>query len=346
MAVWIIPASDSKSQENYPKTLTSPVSAQRRAALPHDPLPPESPLFAWGFPNNDRNKKNALAMKAGDICLFYMRIKEGGGYLRAAKVFQIATTDQQLFSSALWDSPDFIPYFLEEPVELALTPQELGKSLSSDGTYWSYPPRGASPITDMVRAKHAIATFGSIDNWALKLIGRPQQSKPIAIDSAPVAAKGALPIVTDLLRTTVRRETDEQPGAQASRRFSRNAKAIGDAGEKAVLTHLQATLSATERQTLRWIANEGLFPGWDIEYVDRTGQQIAVEVKSTTGQFFLSFEITENERRAAERLCQNYHLYLVGSCNANPRLQIITDPWATFHGQFTPTAYLVKLTEN
>ena len=78
---------------------------------------------------------------------------------------------------------------------------------------------------------------------------------------------------------------------------------------------------------LRWVAHEGLTPGWDIQYDDPTGQVVAVEVKGTMGARFASIDLTAGEWRAAGALSDRYWLYLVADCGgANPRIQRLQNP--------------------
>lgn len=68
--------------------------------------------------------------------------------------------------------------------------------------------------------------------------------------------------------------------------YSKNSKVIGDRGEQIVLEFLKKRLNDSEKSTLRWVAQLGEKPGYDIEYIDRNGNKIGVEVKSTVGKSF------------------------------------------------------------
>ena len=52
---------------------------------------------------------------------------------------------------------------------------------------------------------------------------------------------------------------------------------------------------ADQKSTIRWRAQEGYTPGWDIEYADERGNIVAIEVKGTTGYAFPNVELTGNE---------------------------------------------------
>ena len=41
---------------------------------------------------------------------------------------------------------------------------------------------------------------------------------------------------------------------------------------------------------LKWVANENIKPGWDIQYLDSKNSLICVEVKSTTQKIFSSIQ--------------------------------------------------------
>ena len=114
----------------------------------------------------------------------------------------------------------------------------------------------------------------------------------------------------------------------SDRRISKYAKMVGDRGEEIVIKYLKQTLSDQEKKTIRWISHEGATPGWDIEYLNLNGNLIAIEVKGTTGDHFLSVEITDNEWNAAFQLKDNYYLYLVSKCiTRNPIIKPIQNPY-------------------
>ena len=82
---------------------------------------------------------------------------------------------------------------------------------------------------------------------------------------------------------------------------------------------------------LRWVAQEGETPGWDIEYQTSDKRLIRIEVKSTQSQSIRSVEITANEWRAAKLYRARYRLALVASClSTEPIIQFIVDPFGAF----------------
>ena len=55
------------------------------------------------------------------------------------------------------------------------------------------------------------------------------------------------------------------------------------------------------------------YPGWDITSYNEQGEEIYIEVKSTSGKIINSVEITENEWRAASTNYNKYYIYLVNN---------------------------------
>ena len=116
-------------------------------------------------------------------------------------------------------------------------------------------------------------------------------------------------------------------GAHSGGRRSKRSTSIGDRGEEFARDHLRKILSPEEAETIKWRADKGEMPGWDIDY--RSGGQLfAVAVKSTVGPSFLSIELTANEWRAAQRLGANYRLALVADvASTSPRIGCLDDPF-------------------
>lgn len=111
-------------------------------------------------------------------------------------------------------------------------------------------------------------------------------------------------------------------------RRSRYSAALGKRGEEIVLLYLRRTLSNAEAATLRWNADEGDLPGWDIEYFS-AGQLNAIEVKATGGSKFPSIELSANEWNAAGRLGSAYRIFLVAQVKStSPQIQFLSDPAA------------------
>jgi hypothetical protein len=116
-------------------------------------------------------------------------------------------------------------------------------------------------------------------------------------------------------------------GAHSGGRRSKRSKPIGDRGEEFARDHLREILTPKEAETIKWRADKGEMPGWDIDY--RSGGQLfAVAVKSTVGPSFLSIELTANEWRAAESEGVNYRLAWVADvASTSPRIGCLDDPF-------------------
>lgn len=116
-------------------------------------------------------------------------------------------------------------------------------------------------------------------------------------------------------------------GTQTKVYYPTNTKKWGDRGEKIVLEYLKDQLSPEEVSTLRWLADIGETPGYDIEYVDKNGKKHCIEVKSTTAKKFPYFNFTSNEMIVAKQE-RNYFIFLVSEVSSvSPKIQIIADPF-------------------
>jgi hypothetical protein len=93
-----------------------------------------------------------------------------------------------------------------------------------------------------------------------------------------------------------------------------------------------------------WVSDEGQTPGWDLQFAIQ-GELVAIEVKGTSGEGFLSFELTANELRACQELGLRYKVLLVADClGATPRVQVIHNPAALLqdgHWTLQPVQYRV-----
>ena len=137
-----------------------------------------------------------------------------------------------------------------------------------------------------------------------------------------------------------------QPGGAFSR-YSREAAKIGRRAEEIVYRYLKDNAKKMAAKEIRWIAREGLTPGWDLQYVDANGLLNAVEVKGTTGPLFGSVDITIGEWSAALRMADQFWLYLVAGCCGNrPQIQCIqnlSNLVYSGHGELLPIVYRLIL---
>jgi hypothetical protein len=137
-------------------------------------------------------------------------------------------------------------------------------------------------------------------------------------------------------------------GKRSSRgRRSEDSKCIGDSAERVVWEDLKRRLSVPEKKSLRWVAHEKEYPGWDIEYKKARGQRVFIEVKGTSAARMYSFDITANEWEAAKNQRGKFWLCLVGKCTTNkPLTQWLRNPHAMFQKRemgLTPASYKVEL---
>lgn len=109
------------------------------------------------------------------------------------------------------------------------------------------------------------------------------------------------------------------------RRIPKRAKALGDWAESSVYQLLEAQQTAGKIAGLRWLAREGVTPGWDIEYRKSPGGEICrVEVKGGMASQMGAFELTANELRAALEFGDGYMIALVtGSASKEPKVFFI-----------------------
>jgi hypothetical protein len=111
-------------------------------------------------------------------------------------------------------------------------------------------------------------------------------------------------------------------------RYSRNAAPVGKRAEEIAHRFLQENREALGARNIRWLARDGITPGWDLQFDDAAGDTIAVEVKGTTGPAFGSIDITVNEWSAAEKMGDRFWLYLVANCGGTePIIQRLQDPF-------------------
>ncbi len=133
---------------------------------------------------------------------------------------------------------------------------------------------------------------------------------------------------------------------KSTNHYSKNSKEIGDKGEEYVYEYLQRTLSEEEVKTIKWHANIGETPGYDISYTNKENKLIAIEVKSTTGISFKNCIMTVNEINAAKQIKENYYIYLVADCmGSSPKLNIINNPTTDNRFKIEPLSFNLYLEE-
>jgi len=128
-------------------------------------------------------------------------------------------------------------------------------------------------------------------------------------------------------------------------RYSRQSTIIGKRAERIAFEWVKRTFLLARQ--VRWVADAGQTPGWDIEVTDEHGGTIAVEVKGASGRAFLNFDLTPGELRAAQEMGSRYLLVLVADClGVSPRLQVLrglNDMITAGAVQLVPSGYRVSV---
>lgn len=138
---------------------------------------------------------------------------------------------------------------------------------------------------------------------------------------------------TSLLKPRVSKSSDAGSSDTQDIRYNRSAKLVGDRAEQIVLRWLATALEGASE--IRWVANEGKTPGWDIQFISSEGREILVEVKGTSETLFSSFELTSNELLAMKRHSDAYWLVLVADCiGTAPAIEVIANPAVKLEAAF------------
>jgi len=168
-------------------------------------------------------------------------------------------------------------------------------------------------------------------------------------DEALPNLEEVIPISSNSLLSNVTNKQSKENSQTNNRKqtlrdgFSRNAKKIGDRAEQVVLKFLENH----NYKNIRWVANEGEKPGYDISCVDHTGLEIYIEVKGTTTSKFNDFIITNNEFLTAEKLRDRFYIYFVTNClSKTPKVQPFQNPYekiTSSEWELAPISYKVSL---
>jgi hypothetical protein len=121
--------------------------------------------------------------------------------------------------------------------------------------------------------------------------------------------------------------TSEGAEGNGTSRYSRDAARIGNRAEEIARKYIVDNAATLGAKHIRWIAKDGIKPGWDIQYEDQNGNVVAVEVKGSAGLRFANFDLTAGEWNAANELGDRYWLFLVAECcGKHPKIQRLQDP--------------------
>src|SRR5438270_13526460 len=120
MKLWLVPASDPPATANLPKTLSQPISNERkqRAGLT------DGYQYAWGARSGVKNDVTLEKLGPGDVCLFYTADSPRKQYNWVAEVAEVRESPE--LSQALWDTPEFKwVYFLRDVRRIHLPVERL-----------------------------------------------------------------------------------------------------------------------------------------------------------------------------------------------------------------------------
>ncbi|MFJ2687392.1 HNH endonuclease [Pseudomonas sp. NPDC087342] len=204
MAVWIIAAGglvDKSAIDNYSRTLSSPISAVRRALIPAGVRLPLGDLYAWGFPDTPKggDRKKIADIAIGDICFFCTTNTDGkrknwkNAYHWVARVS--GKVDSEYFSHvsrAFWDSESFLPYFLEKPMPIDLSFDGFSRLIDPSGSFYNGSPQSSTKLSDPLKLANIVSKYGSVDRWAENFI---QSLLPVSRTSELGSAQSALGLI-------------------------------------------------------------------------------------------------------------------------------------------------------
>lgn len=266
----------------------------------------------YQYPNQYRNR-----VQSGLSFVYYRGVRRGGGTRGTAEYFGVGVIGE------IWSDPSQGPQAsahsrrwycsIEEYVEFdkPVPAKRNGIPLESIKAAMGW-RTGVREITS------------DVFNQIIQLAGiksDEKRAKPANVSEAHANMEE----VSDLL--IVRPPTTNGGSGWRGRRFSGQAKEIGDWAEEVVYLWLNEQLEASERATLNWVAQSGETPGWDIAYQQRDGSRVCVEVKATTLARFSGIELTANEWRAATEHGKGYHLALVSKALSDqPKIMLLRDP--------------------
>ena len=101
------------------------------------------------------------------------------------------------------------------------------------------------------------------------------------------------------------------------KRWAQESKKIGTAGEEYVYNFEYNKLLKANKKNLADKINKHFekhdFPGWDITSYDLKGNEMYIEVKSTSGEVINDFDMTDNEWEAAKKHGSKYYVFLVNN---------------------------------
>jgi len=336
--IWLVPASDFSATANLPRSLSECFSSDIKASVTKKGFDLD---YAWGAKlGTGRNKTYHNQMEKGDVCLFYTADQQSPNERKKAYRW-IAKIEEKVddieLAKEIWlpgkKGENFsLIYFITKPIKIYIEIEQFGRILNPKGGLFYDAPKGLAPIKKPSILENIKKTYGSIDelanyilrNYALESPDEEIYSQFYNSPSSLKPTNNNYKISNDLLKLIFKEGTKERKAAYSARRSSESKK-TGDEAELFVYNLLKnGEIKNVKTDTVKNVASEKV--GWDIQYENKSGDLVKVEVKGTVGTQFLNFEITQNELAKLSDPANLYHIYLVAGCRTeNKKLQIINN---------------------
>ena len=127
-------------------------------------------------------------------------------------------------------------------------------------------------------------------------------------------------------------KTTNNKKAKAKKRRSDRSAFIGRKGEKIVFDFEKEKLKKINLNNLsekvRWHAELNEKPGYDITSFDDNGDEIFIEVKSSSGKTINDVDLTKNEIMSMfnKKTKEKFYIYLVTNALTKPEIEVIKNP--------------------
>jgi len=127
-------------------------------------------------------------------------------------------------------------------------------------------------------------------------------------------------------------KTSNNKKAKAKKRRSDRSAFIGRKGEKIVFDFEKEKLKKINLNNLsekvRWHAELNEKPGYDITSFDDKGDEIFIEVKSSSGKTINDVDLTKNEIMSMfnKKTKEKFYIYLVTNALTKPEIEVIKNP--------------------
>ena len=221
-----------------------------------------------------------------------------------------------------------------DPIDLAATPRDGLHEAYEQSTIYSV-EYSLSNLPSDERLKGDYNSFLNLFREIVLDPFTPKMEELFEWTADPVSTNNETIITIFAPRKSKKKKKGSQSKSSKGRRSKESLK-VGNAGEIAVLNYEKEKLIKIGKSDLAekiiHESAEGKKPGWDITSFDKNGNQISIEVKSSTGKEIKSVDLTANEWKAASnpKIRDNYYLYLVTNAlkTNNPPIEILKNPWS------------------